>query len=150
MDSTEIKEKLLNAVSALQNNNVTLRNNLSNEKKQTEKDMDEVFCEFLTVIDTFDRSEKIIKERKLDEDENASRVMKRLLNAKKKAMFVLEKYNVKKIDFPEGKAIDELCVVTDTEPDSTRQTGEIVSIEKDGYTRNGHVIRPADVVIVKN
>ena len=31
-----------------------------------------------------------------------------------------------------------------------RETGDIVSIEKQGYTRQGHLIRPAEVIIVKN
>lgn len=44
----------------------------------------------------------------------------------------------------------ELCEVADTEPDPGRETGDIVSIEKQGYTRQGHLIRPAEVIIVKN
>ena len=45
---------------------------------------------------------------------------------------------------------EELCEVADTEPDPSRETGDIVSIEKQGYTRQGHLIRPAELIIVKN
>ena len=71
-------------------------------------------------------------------------------DAKKKALGVLEKFNVQKIEFENNKSIEELCEVADTEPDPGRETGDIVSIEKQGYTRQGHLIRPAEVIIVKN
>ena len=73
-----------------------------------------------------------------------------MLNAKKKALSILEKFNVKRIDFESGMVDDDFCTTVETEPDSSRKNGEIISIEKDGYTRNGHLIRRAEVVIVKN
>lgn len=118
-------------------------------EKNHEKELDGIFVEFLTVIDTFEKSEKIIKERGLDQDENASKAIKGLLNAKKKALSTLKKFNVKKIDL-QGVVNDDLCTTVETEPDSNRKNGEIISVEKDGYTRNGHLIRRAEVVIVKN
>lgn len=45
---------------------------------------------------------------------------------------------------------DDMCTTVETEPDASRKNGEIISVEKDGYTRNGHLIRRAEVVIVKN
>lgn len=129
---------------------ITLQNNLEEGKRKHEKELDEIFSEFLTVIDTFDKSEAIIKERGLDQDENTSKAIKRLLNAKKKAVSTLEKFNVKKIEFENGMVNDDTCTTVETEPDSLRKIGEIVSVEKDGYTRNGHLIRRAEVVIVKN
>lgn len=56
---------------------------------------------------------------------------------------------MQKIEFENNKSIEELCEVADTEPDPGRETGDIVSIEKQGYTRQGHLIRPAEVIIVK-
>ena len=104
----------------------------------------------MTVLDTFERAEQTIKERELDKDETTKKAINRLLNAKKKALGVLEKFNVQKIEFENNKSIEELCEVADTEPDPGRETGDIVSIEKQGYTRHGHLIRPAEVIIVKN
>ena len=129
---------------------VTLQNEKEQAEKNHEKELDDIFSEVLTVIDTFEKSEAIIKERGLDQEENASKAIKRLLNAKKKALSVLEKFNVKRIEFETGMVDDDLCTTVETEPDSTRKNGEIISIEKDGYTRNGHLIRRAEVVIVKN
>jgi molecular chaperone GrpE len=145
-----VKNEIANKVSELSRDNLTLRNKLEELEKTQDKKIDEIFCEFLTVIDTFEKAEQSIKERYLDKDENAKKAINRLLNAKKKALFVLEKYNVKKVMFEGNKSVEELCEVSDTEPDSNRETGDIVSIEKQGYTRQGHLIRPAEVIIVKN
>ena len=145
-----IKKLLSEKFSELQRDNVTLRNQLEEFEKNREKRIDEIFCEFLTVVDTFERAEQAIKERELDKDETTKKAINRLLNAKKKALFVLEKYDVKRIEFENNKSIEELCEVSDTEPDPTRETGDIVSIEKQGYKRSEHLIRPAEVIIVKN
>lgn len=145
-----IKSEVANKVSELSRNNLILRNKLDELEKSQDKRIDEIFCEFLTVIDTFEKAEQSIKERELDKDESTKKAINRLLNAKKKALFVLEKYSVKRIDFEDNKSVEALCEVSDTEPDPDRETGDIVSIEKQGYTRSGHLIRPAEVVIIKN
>ena len=145
-----IKKELTDKFSDLQRDNVTLRNQLEEFEKNQEKRIDEIFCEFLTVVDTFERAEQAIKERELDKDDTTKKAINRLLNAKKKALFVLEKYDVKRIEFENNKSVEELCEVSDTEPDPTRETGDIVSIEKQGYKRSEHLIRPAEVIIAKN
>lgn len=141
-----IEEKMADSLRKI----VTLQNEKEQAEKNHEKELDDIFAEVLTVIDTFQKSEAIIKERGLDQEENASKAIKRLLNAKKKALSVLEKFNVKRIEFEGGMVDDDFCTTVETEPDSNRKNGEIISIEKDGYTRNGHLIRRAEVVIVKN
>lgn len=145
-----VRSEIVNKVSELSRGNLTLRNQLEEFEKSQDKRIDEIFCEFLTVLDTFERAEQTIKERELDKDETTKKAINRLLNAKKKALGVLEKFNVQKIEFENNKSIEELCEVADTEPDPGRETGDIVSIEKQGYTRHGHLIRPAEVIIVKN
>lgn len=145
-----VKNRIENKVSEISRENLMLRNKLEEFEKSQDKRIDEIFCEFLTVIDTFERAEQTIKEHEMDQDENTKRAINRLLNAKKKALFVLEKFDVKRIEFENNKSVEELCEVSDTEPDSDRETGDIVSIEKQGYTRQGHLIRPAEVIIVKN
>lgn len=149
MNTEKIKPIIEEKMAESLNRIVTLQNDKEQMEKNHEKELDGIFAEFLTVIDTFEKSEMIIKERGLDQDENASKAIKRLLNAKKKALSTLEKFNVKKIDL-QGIVNDDLCTTVETEPDSNRKNGEIISVEKDGYTRNGHLIRRAEVVIVKN
>lgn len=145
-----VRSEIANKVSELSRENLTLRNKLKEFEKSQDKKIDEIFCEFLTVLDTFERAEQTIKERELDKDETTKKAINRLLNAKKKALGVLEKFNVQKIEFENNKSVEELCEVADTEPDPSRERGDIVSIEKQGYTRQGHLIRSAEVIIVKN
>lgn len=149
MNTEQIKPLIQEKMAESLNRIVTLQNDKEQMEKNHEKELDGIFAEFLTVIDTFEKSEMIIKERGLDQDENASKAIKRLLNAKKKALSTLEKFNVRKIDL-QGIVNDDICTTVETEPDSNRKNGEIISVEKDGYTRNGHLIRRAEVVIVKN
>lgn len=137
-------------ISELLSENLALKNSNEEIVKNNENAIDDIFRDILSIIDTFERAEETIKERGLDVDENAQKAIKRLLNAKKKAIFVLEKYDVKPIVFENNKAIDEFCVTNGTEPDPSKEDGTIVSIEKNGYTRNGHVVRPAEVIVVKN
>ena len=88
-----IEEKMADSLCHI----VTLQNEKEQAEKNHEKELDDIFDEILTISDTFQKSEAIIKERGLDQEENASKAIKRLLNAKKKALSVLEKFNVKKI-----------------------------------------------------
>ena len=145
-----VKNEIANKVSELSREKLALKNKIEELEKNQDKKINEIFCEFLTIIDTFERAEQTIKEREMDKDETTKKAINRLLNAKKKALFVLEKFDVKRIEFDNNKSVEELCEVSDTEPDSNRETGDIVSIEKQGYTRQGHLIRPAEVIIVKN
>ena len=62
----------------------------------------------------------------------------------------MEKDGVMKILFDDPFSNDVLCSVTDTEPAPEHQNGYILSVEKEGYTRNGNLLRRAEVVIVKN
>ena len=145
-----VRDEIENKISDLLKEKLTLSNQLEEVKSSQDKRIDEIFCEFLTIIDTFERAEKTIEERGLDKDATTKKAINRLLNAKKKALYILEKFDVKRVELENNKLIEELCVVSDTEPDSNRETGDIVSIEKHGYTRQGHLIRPAEVIIVKN
>ena len=122
------------------------------EKNQRDNDqlLDEVFLEAISVLDVFSREEKIIVDKGWNLSDDSQKAIKRLLNAKKKLNTMLEKYNVQKITFENSMSHDDLCSITDTEPDSEKPNGFILSIEKEGYTRNGHLLRRAEVVIVKN
>lgn len=80
----DIKEELNKRIAALQTESLTNKNNLEAFEKAQESRIDGIFKEFLSVVDTFDRAEKTIKERGLDQEENAKKAINRLLNAKRK------------------------------------------------------------------
>lgn len=149
-DITKQLDKVRNKISELSVENLSLKNSNEETKVKYEKEIDNIFCEFLNVIDTFDKSEQVIKEKGLDADENAQKAIKRLLNAKKKAVFALEKFGVQPIVFENNMVVDEWCVTNGTEPDVSKRDGEIITIEKQGYMRKERLLRPAEVIIVKN
>ena len=123
---------------------------IEENQRKKEQLLDEVFLDAISVLDAFSREEKVIEDHEWNQSEDSQKAIKRLLNAKKKLNTMLEKYNVEKIVFNDGMSNDDLCSVTDTEPDVEKPNGYILSIEKEGYTRNDHMLRRAEVVIVKN
>jgi molecular chaperone GrpE (heat shock protein) len=123
---------------------------IEENQRKKEQLLDEVFLDAISVLDAFSREEKVIEDHEWNQSEDSQKAIKRLLNAKKKLNTMLEKYNVEKIVFNDGMSNDDLCSVTDTEPDVEKPNGYILSIEKEGYIRNGHMLRRAEVVIVKN
>ena len=123
---------------------------IEENQRKKEQLLDEVFLDAISVLDAFSREEKVIEDHEWNQSEDSQKAIKRLLNAKKKLNTMLEKYNVEKIVFNDGMSNDDLCSVTDTEPDVEKPNGYILSIEKEGFTRNGHMLRRAEVVIVKN
>ena len=143
---TAIEQKLSEILKDKKN----LSNMIEENQRKKEQLLDEVFLDAISVLDAFSREEKVIEDHEWNQSEDSQKAIKRLLNAKKKLNTMLEKYDVKKIVFDDGMSNDDLCSVTDTEPDAEKPDGYILSIEKEGYTRNGHMLRRAEVVIVKN
>ena len=143
---TAIEQKLSEILKDKKN----LSNMIEENQRKKEQLLDEVFLDAISVLDAFSREEKVIEDHEWNLSEDSQKAIKRLLNAKKKLNTMLEKYDVKKIVFEDGMSNDDLCSVTDTEPDAEKPNGYILSIEKEGFTRNGHMLRRAEVVIVKN
>lgn len=110
----------------------------------------EMLLDIVQIVDTFEKAEERIIERGWDKIEINEQPIKRLLTAKKKTLSVLEKHNVSKITFENNIANDEACKTVDTEPDRNYPNNHIISIEKDGYKIGDDILRPAEVIVVKN
>lgn len=143
-------EKIEQQISDMLRNNKALLNQIEDNHRKEEQHLDDIFLDVISILDAFSREEKVIEDHEWNKSEDSQRAIKRLLNAKRKLNTMLEKYDVKKMSFDDGMSNDDLCSVTDTEPDPEKPNGFIISIEKDGFTRNGHTLRRAEVVIVKN
>ena len=143
-------EKIEQQISDMLRNNKALSNQIEDNHRKEEQHLDEIFLDVISVLDAFSREEKVIEDHEWNQSEDSQKAIKRLLNAKKKLNTMLEKHDVKKMSFDDGMSNDDLCSVTDTEPEPEKPNGFIISIEKDGFTRNGHTLRRAEVVIVKN
>lgn len=137
-------------ITKLKQENLKQRNEIEESALNHERQIDALLNDFIQVIDAYDKVELKVKESGLADDENAAKAVRRMLQPKRVALSVLSKYNVNQIDL-DGKMIDEnLCTVVDTEPDSSKEDGLVVSIEKNGYVRGDRLIRRAEVIIIKN
>ena len=142
--------KLESEITEIKRKNLKQKNDIEEITISNERQIDTLINDFIQVVDAFEKAEIKVKETGLADDENAAKVIKRMLQPKKVVLSVLSKYNVNQIDL-DGKIIDEnLCTVVDTEPDPDKDDGFIVSIEKDGYVRGDRLIRRAEVIVVRN
>lgn len=116
---------------------------------EKEKELDSIFKDLLTVVDAFDKADKRLAEQ-YAENEDVQKARKRFATSKKKLLEILNRNNVNEIIFSDSIATLEDCQIVDTEPDATKPNNTIVSIEKNGYRRNGRLLRLAEVIVVKN
>ena len=143
-------ETIEQKISDILRNNKALSNQIEENQRKEEQLLDEVFLDVISVLDVFSREENGIADHGWNQSEDSQKAIKRFLNVKKKLYSMLAKHSVNKINFIDGMSQDDCCVITDTEPVSDKPDGYIISVEKDGYTRNGHLLRRAEVIIVKN
>ena len=142
--------KLESEITEIKKENLKQKNDIEEITLNNERQIDALINDFISIVDAFEKSEIKVKESGLSDDENAEKAIKRMLQPKKVALSVLAKYNVNQIDL-DGKQVDEnLCTVVDTEPDSTKEDGLVISIEKNGYVRGDRLIRRAEVVVIRN
>ena len=137
-------------ISEIQKSNKEISNRIEENICKREKYLDEIFLDIIATLDIFEREENIIEEKEWNKSEDSIKAIKRLLNTKKKLLSILDKYNVQKLVLPNSLSNDDLCIISDTEPDISKPNGYIISTLKNGYTRDGHILRRMEVVIIKN
>ena len=121
---------------------------LQDEKDSTVKD---IMRDMIGVLDSFERCAAVIKEKGWGESEDGRKVQDRFLNVEKTLRRKLSDKGVSEIALKVGDMVDDnLCSTCDTEPNPSMKDGTIIGIEKKGYMFNEIVLRPAEVVIVKN
>lgn len=137
-------------IAEIQRNNKILLNKQEEESLSKEKELDSIFLDAIEILDVFNREEKIIADHKWNMSDESQKTIKQFGNVKKRILSFLSKYSITKVEFANGLSNDDTCTIVDTEPDTTKQDCTVISVEKDGYMRNGHVLRRAEVVTVKN
>lgn len=146
----EIFAKIEAEITQIKQENIRLKNNIEEVSLEHERKIDALILEIIQIVDAYDKADTVVKERGYYDDETAIKAIKRMLQPRKIVLAILSKYNVSQIEI-EGKVIEEdLCTVVDTEPDSTKEDGLVISVEKAGYIRGERLIRRAEVIIVRN
>lgn len=134
--------------------NLKSNNLLKNEVERNENEKHDLLKDIsLNIIDIIDSCEDIdewVINNQYNEVDEAKKTNSRYKTIQKKLLALLKKQGVTKIEFPDNRLIVGLCEVVETEADSNRKNDEIISVIRNGYIRGKELIRPAQLIVVKN
>ncbi|MDR0630565.1 MAG: nucleotide exchange factor GrpE [Holosporales bacterium] len=135
-------------------NHLSAISNLANQIEQKELEKHDLLKEtalgIIDIIDSFERLEEEIIEKRRNKSKDVSKIMKRYQTIHAKLIYLLQKKGITKIEFPNNRLIVGLCEITSTEPDLSKENDEIISIVKNGYVKDNELIRAAQIIVVKN
>lgn len=122
------------------------------ERKENEKHdlLKEISISIIDILDSFERIEESVIEKEYHKIDEVSKTVSRYKTIQKKLLGLLQKHGVTRIEFPDNRLIVGLCEVVETEADSNRKNDEIISVIRNGYIRGKELIRPAQIIVVKN
>lgn len=134
--------------------NLKSTNHLKNEVEKQENEKHDLLKNIsLNVIDIIDSCENIdewVTDNQYNEVDEARKTNSRYKTIQKKLLALLQTQGISKIEFPDNRLIVGLCEVIETEADRNRKNDEIISIIRNGYIRGKELIRPAQIIVVKN
>lgn len=132
--------------------NAELSQNIIHSEQKFNDQLKKVALELISIIDSFEIKYENYKEMfdngKIKEAE--LKVADSYQSISRKIIRILESYDVSEINFNNNMAIMGYCKVVETKPDSTKEDGTILFTLKKGYTLNNKLLRPAEVISVKN
>ena len=143
-------DELRDEIKKLFEENSRLNNRISTQEQSSDNQVGEICKDFLQVLEAFEWAEDSIHERGLDQSRICKGAIDRLLTAKEKLLEVLDRYGVKKIDFPNGVMDASRAQIVGSEPDDEKEEGTVLRIQRDGFFRKEKLLRKADVILVKN
>lgn len=122
------------------------------ERKENEKHdlLKEISISIIDILDSFERIEESVIEKEYHKIDEVSKTVSRYKTIQKKLLGLLQKHGITRIEFPDNRLIVGLCEVVETEADSNRKNDEIISVIRNGYIRGKELIRPAQIIVVKN
>jgi molecular chaperone GrpE (heat shock protein) len=134
--------------------NLLAINNLTNRIEQNEIEKNDLLKEMalgiIDIIDSFERLEEEIIEKRRNKSKDVSKMMKRYHTIHVKLLYLLQKNGITKIEFPDNCLLLGLCEVVGTKPDTSKENDEIISIVRNGYLKENELIRAAQLIVVKN
>lgn len=147
----ELFDRLLAEITSIKKENTNLQKEVDSFEEKSIENVRDIFKDMVSILDEFTRVERSVAEKGLDQTEEGKKVRDRFLNVAKKLSRKLEDFGVSEIPLAPGNKVDEtLCATVDTEPDPNKENDTIITIEKKGYLFKGIVLRPAEVIVVKN
>lgn len=137
-------------IKRLYEDNIRLNNWITTQEQSNDSQVGEICKNFLQVLESFEWAEATIHERGLDQSKISTSAIARMLTAKTKLLEVLESYGVHKIEFPNGEFDAAKGKIVGTVADEEKPEGSVASIRRDGFYRKDKLLRPAEVLVVKN
>lgn len=128
---------------------VELKHELADEKQRSYKKEQNLLIELFETLDAFGYLLDNLKNKE-NPDRSIKRTIKNLESIQRKLLRILENRGINKIEFPENKAIFGLCKIIETQQDDELAEQTIIKIVKNGFRRGDEIIRPAEVITVKN
>lgn len=134
--------------------NLKTTNLLKNEVERKENErhdlLKEISISIIDILDSFERIEESVIEKEYHKIDEVSKTVSRYKTIQRKLLGLLQKHGVTRIEFPNNRLIVGLCEVVETEADSNRKNDDIISVIRNGYIRGKELIRPAQIIVVKN
>jgi len=134
--------------------NLKSTNLLKNEVERKENErhdlLKEISISIIDILDSFERIEESVIEKEFHKIDEVNKTVSRYKTIQKKLLGLLQKHGVTRIEFPDNRLIVGLCEVVETEADSNRKNDDIISVIRNGYIRGKELIRPAQIIVVKN
>jgi molecular chaperone GrpE (heat shock protein) len=122
------------------------------ESKENEKHdlIKNVSLNIIDIIDSCENIDEWVIDNEYNEVDEARKTNSRYKTIQKKLLALLQTQGVSRIEFPDNRLIVGLCEVIETEADRNRKNDEIISIIRTGYIRGKELVRPAQIIVVKN
>lgn len=134
--------------------NLKTTNLLKNEVERKENErhdlLKEISISIIDILDSYERIEESVIEKEYHKIDEVSKTVSRYKTIQKKLLGLLQKHGVTRIEFPDNRLIVGFCEVVETEADSNRKNDDIISVIRNGYIRGKELIRPAQIIVVKN
>jgi molecular chaperone GrpE (heat shock protein) len=149
-DITILKSQLHQIiVENLQSNNI-LKNAIEQKENEKRDLLKNLSLKIIDVIDSFENSEEWVTENELNKGDEVRRAVSKFKIVHRKLLGLLKENGITKIEFPDNRLIVGLCEVVETEADKQKKNDEIISVIRNGYIRGKELIRPAQIIVVKN
>lgn len=110
------------------------------------------YMSLFEILDAFENIDTILESKKDELDKTARMLGRNIRSIHKKTSRLVRSAEIVPIEFPDNRAIMNLCKVVETRPDPDLENETILSIVKNGYMKreDGTVLRKAEVVTVLN
>lgn len=133
----------------LKSNNI-LKNEVESKENEKHDLIKNVSLSIIDIIDSCENIDEWVFNNQFNEVDEARKTNSRYKTIQKKLLALLQTQGITKIEFPDNRLIVGLCEVIETEADRNRKNDEIISIIRNGYIRGKELIRPAQIIVIKN